>query len=244
MADKFGALQFPAQSPNLAAGDAVTDPRLDKIARFLQAVLNADIGQAWSSVSGGKKFVETTSTNDPSDSTFNERDLPALFIYDPRSASNQMTDDLVEDVSQVTVLWVPATAEQAKRSLRSTGVNGFKKAVERAFYLGRHPAWCDDGDTDPDSATFGSALMIRAGLAKWPSVKSAQTAPLTIVTDGAQPRHYSGFSLTVELSEVTIWDVSLPAPGSLPQAGDNAPSKVDILSTAGALVLDSLIPTT
>lgn len=232
MADQFGALEFPAQAPNLAAGDSVTDPRLDKLGGFLQAVLNADVGLAWNVVSPGKKFVEQMFTNDPADSTFNERDLPSLFVYDARSTSNQMADDLVEDVSQVTVLWVPQNVDQARRSLRSTGVNGLKKSVERAFYLGRHPAWVDPGDPDPDAAMLGSVLMTRAGLCKWPFVRSAQTTPLTIVTDGSAPRTYPGYSLTVELSEVTQWDPGAYSPTSA----------VDTTQTAGALGLEFILP--
>ena len=42
----------------------------------------------------------------------------------------------------------------------------------------------------------------------------AQTAPLTIVTDGAAPRRYPGYSLTLEIHETTIWDVSVPNPAT------------------------------
>lgn len=231
MPDQFGSLQFPVQYPDVKAGDTVTDPRLDKISNYLQAVLNADAGKAWGAVSAGRKFVEQVFTNDPNDSVFNEKDLPALFVFDPRSTSNQMTDDLVEDVSTLTVLWVPQNAEQSKRSFRSNAANGFKKVVQKNLYVGRHPAWFDPGDPDEDALTRGSVLITRAGLCKWPFIQSAQSVPVTIVTDSGS-RTYQAFALTMVVSEITEWD-----PGSY-----SPTSKVDTTMTAGALNLEFVIP--
>src|SRR6478752_3855559 len=138
--DKFGALTFPVQIPG--PGDSVHDPALDCIGSYLTACLNSMLGSSWKAVNPGRKFVESFNTNNANDE-FNERDLPALFLNRTSSFDDHATDDWVETITDVSVTWVPQTAVQAKRVLRSTGVNGLSKVITRALELGRSPAWID-----------------------------------------------------------------------------------------------------
>lgn len=233
MADTFGVLEYPVVQPPPSDNDSVTDPALDKIGAYLQAVLNAHIGLAWFTVNPGKKFVEQFFTNSPSDSTFNERDLPSLFLWRQQTVDDQLTDDWVETFTDVTVLWVPQNAEQAKRSLRDPGMNGFQKTISRALYLGRDPAWIDATDQDTEALSRGSVLMIQAGLFREPFVTTCRREPLAIVKDETRAS-YPGISLTMKIAEITVWD----------PAAHGFESQVDVTSTAGALTLESKIPTT
>jgi hypothetical protein len=122
MADYFGALTFPAQIPG--PNSSVFDPALDAIGGYLSACLNDQLKSSWGAVNPGVPFVKSFRTDTPG-YEFNERDLPALFVWRSGSVDEQVTDDWTETITEVTVTWVPQNAVQAKRSLRATGVNGF-----------------------------------------------------------------------------------------------------------------------
>ena len=237
MSDFFGDLQFPVQVPG--ATDSVHDPALDKIGAYLAACLNANLNASWGAVNPGQPFVKVVQTNSPSDSTFNEKDLPALFLWRNAMNNEQTTDDWTEVISDVTLLWVPQNAVQAKRSLRSPGVNGFTKVVTRALELGRTPAWIDAGDTDPTAATLGSVLLERARLFRWPYLTNSKYDTVTIQKGNVQGS-YSAFTANLRISEITNWDESFDS-----ITGSNRDvSKLDETITQGpGFQLEALIPT-
>jgi hypothetical protein len=236
VSDNFGALTFPCQIPG--PKDSIHDPALDYIGSYLTACLNDQLSTSWQAVNPGVKFVKTYSTNGPGDE-FNERDLPALFIWRSGSIDEQATDDWTETITDVTVTWVPQNAVQAKRGLRSTGVNGFSKVITRALALGRSPAWIDPADTDPTSKTLGSVLIERASLFRVPFVTMSRPDTVTILK-GREVDVYTAFTVVMKIHEITNWDESFD---SIAMA-NRAPSKLDETVNSGAYNISALIPTT
>lgn len=249
MSDQLGALELPVTLAPATA--SAGDPALDAFAGYLQAVLNANVGPAWSDAAGfsgvapGQKVVQTVATTNPENGAFQKEDMPILFVWRPQEgdASEQWADDIVRVQTKLALLWVTRPADQAKREARSPIANAVAATIRRALYQGRDPAWVDPADTDPTAATDGSVLMIRAGLSQWPQLTTCKPQSITIQIDESEPRPYWAVGGSIEISECFATDVSVA--GSSPTSPtDNAPSKVDITATAGALVLESKIPTT
>lgn len=230
MPDQFGAIEFPVQPQSQDA--AVTDPALEAISQYLFAVLNFELSTAWSVVNPGKNFCQSVSTNDPSDGTFNSRDLPGLFVTRQSLTDEQVTDDWTETITEVRALWIPQDAEQSKRALRSPGLNGLQKTISRSLARGRHPAWIDPLDTDPTAQSLGSVLIQRARLFRWPIVTGAKTDRITFDT-GQSHATFAGYSVMLRIHEITDWDISLRG----------TPSALDNTTTQGSLDLESLLTT-
>ena len=236
MSDHFGSLKFPVQIPG--PGDSVHDPALDYIGSYLMACLNDQLNNSWSAVNPGIPFVKSFQTNNPGD-TFNERDLPALFLLRSGSVNDQVTDDWTEVTTDVSITWVPQNAVQANRKLRATGVNGLQKVISRALALGRSPAWVDPADTDPLSVTLGSALVDRARLFRMPFVTTSKIDSVTI-EKGTVVDVYPAFTVLIKIHEITNWDESFDSISMR----NRAVSKLDNTTTAGAFKISELIPTT
>ena len=234
MSDSFGSMTFPVPIPG--PNDSVHDSALDCLGSYLTACLNDQLGPSWSAVNPGKKFVESFQTSEPGDS-FNERDLPAMFLYRTASFDEPVTDDWIEQTTDVTVTWVPQSAVQFKKNLRATSINGFSKVVTRALHLGRSPAWIHPADKSTSSKTRGSPLMERAGFFRVPLVTSAKIDYVT-VEKGLDVATYPAFSLIIRIFEITNWEDSFD---SITMA-DRAPSKLDETVTSGALQVSKLIP--
>ena len=236
MSDHYGALEFPVQIPDVK--DSVHDPAIDCLGRYLQCCLNDQLGQSWSAVNPGRKFVESIQTNSPGDA-FNEKDLPALFLTRQSTTDERISDDWVESLSDVSITWVPQNAVQAKRVLRFTGSNGLSKVISRALFLGRSPAWVDPGDPDPNARTLGSVLINRAGLLRWPVVLMTKIDSVTI-EKGTLVDVYPAYTVVVRINEITNWD---PSFDSVAMA-DRPQTKLDNSITSGNFNISELIPLT
>jgi len=236
MSDTYGALNFPVQIP--AQNESVHDPALDYIGAYFKACLNYQLGPSWQAVNPDRKFVETYEVGEP-DETFNERDLPAIFIYRSMAYDEQISDDWNETCTDVSVTWVPQNAVQAKRALRSTGVNGFQKVISRALELGRSPVWIDPSDDDPSAKTLGSCLMTRAGFYRPPYLVSAKTDRVTI-QKGRDYADYTAFTVVIKIHEITQWNNSFD---SITMA-NRAPSKLNETVSSGDFSISKLVPTT
>jgi len=236
MSDTFGALEFPVQIPG--PNDSVHDPALDLLGAYLMACLNDQLGPSWLAVNPGKKFIESYATNSAND-LFNERDLPGLFGTRSMSYDEQYTDDWTMTSTDVAMTWVPQNAVQARRALRSTGVNGFSKVITRALAIGRSPAWVDPADPDPAAAQLGSVLVERANFIRMPYVISSKPDQVTI-QKGIDYDTYPAFTVMIKIHEITEWEESFD---SVVMA-NRAPSKLDETVTSGNFDLHSLIPTT
>lgn len=235
MSDNFGALSFPVQP--VPVGGSVSDPALDKIGAYLAACLNQELNKSWGQVNPGRKFVESIQTNQPDD-TFNEKNLPALFLWRFQTTNDQVSDDWTEVLTDVQLTWVPQNAVQAKRAMRSPGMNGFQKVVTRALALGRSPAWVDLGDPDPTAPMLGSVLIERCRLFRWPYITTVKTDPIQIIK-GSEVASYTAFTAMLRISEITQWDESFDSI----LGTDRAPSALDnTVSQGPGFSLETLIP--
>lgn len=236
MSDNFGTLEFPVSPP--AGDEAIHDSTLSKIGAYLAVCLNDALATSWKTVNPSATFVKTVQTNSPDDSTFNTKELPALYLWRTAINLDQVTDDWTEAVSDVTLLWVPQDAVQAKRSLRAPGVNGFAKVVARALELGRHPGWVDSGDQDPQAKTLGSVLIERCNLFRWPFLTLCKYDTLEI-PKGSETASYPAFTANLRISEITNWDESYDSI----VGADRAASKLDETVTQGpGFNIESLLP--
>lgn len=237
MADQFGAVQFPVPAP-ASKSDSVSDPALDKLGGYLQAVLNANLNTAWHSVTpGGRDFIENVIVQDPQDGLFNESQLPALFLWRVSFTSERISDDWTETTTDVNALWVPQTADQARRALRSQIINGLEKNITHWLRRGRHPAWIDPGDTSANVTTDGSVLIARARFLRWPKLMSLKPNKLTIEKDeGVKPARYPGALAVIRIFEKNSWDPAL--------RGSTAALTSTVIQGDGAFVVAENLPPT
>jgi len=154
MADAFGLLGLPASNADVPVGD----PALAKIGAFIQAVANAQLTTAWLAlrprlVPQEQPAIRTVFTHDPDELCFNEKFLPALFVYRDSGTPEQTAEDWFTETTLVRALWVFPPEPQEKQRLRTPFVNAIAKAIADALRRGRHPAWVDSGDTEPTSIT-------------------------------------------------------------------------------------------
>ena len=167
MSDTFGLLTLPAEEPE--TGAAVTDPALDMVLAFMQAVLNSDLGAAWATVCPADPLPVTYVFNhNPDLESFNANETPALYAWraDDGGGSVRYSQDFITDEGGFQCLWVPPPAEQEDRRAREAIRNGIKKSLKAALAQGRHPAWVLAGDTYYEPADYGSVLLYHAKLAK------------------------------------------------------------------------------
>lgn len=168
MTDSVGLLDFPA--PAVDDGEAVTDPALDLLLDFCQAVLNADLSAAWAAVSpSDPKPVRFVFNHNPDLESFNDSETPALYMWrsdDTAGATQRLTQDIVVDSGGFQALWVPPAMDQESKRAREGIRNGIKKSLKRALANGRHPAWVLDGDTYYDPEYYGSSLAYHTKLSQ------------------------------------------------------------------------------
>jgi hypothetical protein len=182
-ATNYGGMDLPVPSP--ATGAAVSDPALDKLLAFLKATINARAATAWNVVAtqpGGAMPVVGTFAHDPKDFVFNDKRLPALFLFREDATTEQIADDYEIARTNLTLLWVPPDGNPEALARRSPFVNAIDKVVSAAMSLARDPSWVDAGDTDPLAATQGSFVWMRAGLWRAGQV-TARSVPLIIDKD-------------------------------------------------------------
>lgn len=197
MADQYGASTLPA-----AGDDDFVDPLTHYLGSYLQAALNAQLGNKWQQLSPGKEVVRNVFTSDPEDVLFNESALPALFVWRPISEhhTEKIADDYHVTVSTVRVYWLQAHDPTPKRERRMQMAGVLSKAAHAALVEGRHPAWIVNSDTDTTAATRGSLIMTWAGLIRPPEVRS-ETIPVTMQRDGGDPVTYQAIVMSVKCTE-------------------------------------------
>ena len=211
MSDREGLLTLPitevTQDP---ATEAVGDPLLDVLARFLQAAINNDTKLGWAvvhplvtpphSVPLPVAFIETHS---PTDHDFNSVRLPALFVW--RESWPKLlpyTQDWKAQVSNIAVMWVPPLGTHAQEAMREPFRNAIAKAIHRNLERCRNPGWFVAGDTEAKAALYGSFLMSHANLAKLQCLNTTRV-PVT-VHKGVRDEQYDGLLTLVEVTELLI----------------------------------------
>lgn len=187
MPEYYGALPLPTVAP--AVNEAAGDPALRYIVEYLQAVLNVECAAAVQAVWRDVDTVRTIFAHDPSEVVFNERDMPALFLYRENAPSIFWEGhDWRIARDQLTLLWVMPPGTQANRRARMPLVNAIVKAVDKAIESYRHPAWVVTGDTDITAA----------------SIAALPTAIKTSVATSTLAQSYSGAALNGVIGAGTI----------------------------------------
>lgn len=251
MTSTYGGLDIPVQLPpeDGPAARLPVDRALDCIGGYLAATLNDRLGLMWSVVAPGMgQVVHRVFTANPRDVILNESHLPALFIWRQRHVFSKLTDDTRAATVTLSVLWLLEPGEPTQREKRLRMQGPVADMIDAALLESRDPAWVDFGETDADSLLLGSDLMARGGLLYQPLAIGSEEVPITIAVNNGDPVFYHAVSTQVQIVEAYKRD---PATGTSRVDSDGnpigisgGPSKVDIDATAGALELDSLIPTT
>lgn len=164
MTDTYGALSIPVAVPADAEVSATGDPALDVWASYLQAFINTYGAAAWAKVFpralGAAQIppVLKTFTHQPTDETiavFNERYLPALYLYRASGAEQKwewLDGRIARDT--ITLLWVFPTGTQPAERIRVPYVNALVKLIDTAIEKYLDPCWVYPGDPDPLAASI------------------------------------------------------------------------------------------
>jgi hypothetical protein len=206
----YGPLQLPA--PASPAGATFSDPAIDTILGFLQPVINRNGNTAWQSVNGyqptGNNLVNSVFGFDPTETegtTFNTRDLPALFMWRSEILGAEwLAADYYVRRSTLVLLWVPPPAVQATRALWQPAVNLIASIVDGITDPdGRDPAFVVPGDTDPAAAYQGSLLWkYIPQMWEW-DVKKSERTHFDVTIDGTKSR-YQCVKITINFRERNV----------------------------------------
>lgn len=212
MADKYGALPFPITAPSATA--TVSDPALDTLLAYLKAFANQYGATAWQAVYKANTVLPNnpvvgTFSHDPEYDQFNERDLPALFLF---RNTGRHGEDIGEDIrctySTLTLWWVfPADRDMHRRVRQRPFLNGMAKLVDQAFRKERDPVYVVAGDTEPTAATEGSVVLLHAG------IESIRVGPPQIgevrIPKGDDVGRYPRVQILLDIEELRTIDKDL-----------------------------------
>lgn len=207
MADSFGPFDFSGQAP---PEGALSDPALDKIAAFVNAVLLSKLGSAWNQVDPGGKPVNSVFIADPKVTAINNRDLPSLYIWRSRMHQERVADDYYIDRSEISILWIASPQVQAKQQARLPVFNGIAKTIYWAFVRGRDESWVDSADTTNNKD--GSEIASACGFLYPPELTHCEPYIYVQHVDqmsGAAAARYPGVLAKISGSEQTVWDPSI-----------------------------------
>lgn len=162
---QFGALPMPV--PLLGQGETLaSDPGLDMLLSFAQAVLQARCGTVYEALVPRHQshgVVTAVHGHNPSEMVISEKDFPGLWAWRTGGVFECLADDFDTEVSTLELLWIFPVAKQETQKQRSPLVNGLAKALGSALLRGRDPSWHVPMDTDPRATDHGSFLHEHAG---------------------------------------------------------------------------------
>lgn len=183
-----------------------TDGALDYFGAYLQAYLNSYTPIAFHSAFPGVQPVATVYTHDPRKFAFNERDLPALYLF--REKSLERPTDIGQDYrinyDNVVLLWVFPTVSRGPQEtarVRYPWASGLVKAIDHAIERMRDPCYVAPGDTDPTAPLQGSLVFL---LAKVDGFRVMKWERAQIEIDTGRPgerRHYDAIAIGCEMQE-------------------------------------------
>lgn len=201
----YGATSIPVAVPADPLTAATGDPALDVWAAYFKAYINANGAAAWAAVYPREQSSQpippilTTWTHQPTDDTiapFNEKYLPALYVYRASGAANSWeATDLRVAMDTITLLWVFPTGTQPSQRIRVPFVAALAKLIDAAVEADRDPSYVHPGDTDPTAATLAADPdAIKLAIATSTSPVTYSGASLDGVIGGAvfaQPRAFT-----------------------------------------------------
>lgn len=230
MADTYGAATLP-----IAVTTPAGDPALAKVGAYLKAVVNPRMQAAWTAVwprSGEAALpIKVVFTHDPRKRQFNDRDLPALYIFREDGEFSLPAADWRSEESRWKALWVlPSAAQDAAASIDPLW-QAFAKACHEALVRGIDPLWVDAGETatlatsvaaDTDSVALSMATLV---------------APVTL--SGSSLNGVRGSATMAPRLQPTVTTTLVEA-GSLdpgiPDAGDDGPGTTEVYNTSDPIV--------
>jgi len=203
MADTFGGLTIPVPTTD----DPVGDPAIGKLLGYSQAVLNAYVGDAWRELrprTGNEGLpVKNTFSDDPHLRSFNEKDLPALFMWRRSGKPMQWAEDMRVNEGVIRALWVFPPEPQAKQSPRTPFSSAIAHALDMVFQRGRDPSWFDTGDTEVTAISHAADTdSIKTTIATATTTQTYSGAALNGAVGGAvmAPRRQPTVTTTVEVA--------------------------------------------
>ncbi len=151
MSDTFGSLTLPVPVTPTPIGD----PLLGIIGDFAAYAINQDFRTAWAALRpridpDDTLPVRTIFTHPPEKVSMIEADLPALFVWRQAGRFERKGEDLLEDASEIQLLWVLPTEHPehgASEVWLQTG-NAVGKILSRWFWECKIPGWAVAGDPD------------------------------------------------------------------------------------------------
>jgi hypothetical protein len=224
MSDAVGLINLPVATPTVYPPQERTlspgDPALVQLASFAATVLQADLGNAWATLSSGKPEIaggvdgtrdgDTSARrcffSDPRKGYFEPADLPAIFVYRaPQSTSQWLVADVQRLRSQVVIAWVaPAADADPQRRERDPFMHAVRSSLHVALTQRRHSSWVRDEDRADPSAlktSFATSTSPQT-ITSFNGALAAETLrtgrPITITT-AASPSAYN----TTDAIEVT-----------------------------------------
>lgn len=209
--DTFGAISVPVATPTAPVTTTpVADPALYYLGQFSAAVLNADANPAWRAVDPMHRVVQVLRFHEPDEMSFNERDLPALFMWRDKSekAPEWIAEDILQTHELIQCVWVMPHAVQEHLRVRHPSPNTIMKTLTRAIELGVHESWTVQGDAEVDPVTLGSVLTRWSGVdAVWmgPWLRKVLNVP---VGDGGERRLYGTIEWTLRVDEALYEDIT------------------------------------
>jgi hypothetical protein len=223
--DTWGAVQIPAQpapqiagySPVLAPGGSgflpPGDPALAIVLSFLYAFLVTDgnANASWTQAFGYPLINSQKSlfAHNPSDWSFNESYLPALFLWRDDNIGGKFereADDWEIETSTWTMLWALPLGDQFRQKDRSQFANQFVKSVVDGIERGFTPSWIQPGDSNPDSNFYGSYLgqylnMVRFRALSWKRSKIRITLANVAKNTAESIKEYPAIEMRFEARE-------------------------------------------
>jgi hypothetical protein len=172
VADQYGPTPLPLPVPG--ATGVLSDPALQYLLEYLQAVMPIQAETAWLSVAPAEPLVRTVFPWDPEKEGFDDQALPSAYAWRdemPAPPVNNEWTPVTDSVSaiecQIIILWVFPTAAPDVMQRLHPFIRGFAIALRKALTLGRHPAWVVTGDPDSSAASMGSVLPRWCGWSKY-----------------------------------------------------------------------------
>lgn len=214
MADRYGAIPLDIPAVEDRHAEACGDPALRVVADFLAAVINARATTAWQSIAtlNGKprkdRPVNAAYTDDPVNTTFTEKDLPALFVFRSQGGpSEDMAADYRVARSTWTVWWMMRKTTDEKKAVRAPFLNAIGKIIDAALDTGRHPAYVQEGDDDPYAPSHeADAAAIATAFATSTAVLELSGADLDGEVGGAEmnPPRSPTLTITGDTASVAV----------------------------------------
>jgi hypothetical protein len=212
--DGWGATAIPLVAPatfQVVGQDAVVeaagDPLLSYGLSFFATVANAYGSAAWNApgIAPGVEVVANTFPHNPREESFNEKDLPAMYMWrDGATEYDQIAQDLRVVRGTISLLWVaPVKARQTYLRLRSPFPKALLDVLEDCFERGCDLNWQLVGDTSPSAVyvqTYGSLLWPRMNFRRMHFQKWSP-ASLTVPAEGG-PRTYRATQATLYVEEL------------------------------------------